>query len=119
MLQIVPQIKILVAKEPVDFRKGIDGLAGLCRSVLQEDPFSGRMFIFTNKRRQGIKVLIYDGNGFWLCHKRFSKGRVKWWPSHLAGEESVELAAHQVQLLLFNGQTDTMESTAWRKVQTN
>ncbi|MDD3978205.1 MAG: IS66 family insertion sequence element accessory protein TnpB [Methanomicrobium sp.] len=100
MIQIVPSMRILVAVTAVDFRKGIDGLAGICRTVLQEDPFSGCLFVFRNKRGRSLKFLLYDGQGFWLCQKRLSKGRFKWWPKegplHL-------LAAHELQTLVWNG----------------
>ena len=66
MIQITPQMKILLAVHPVDFRKGIDGLAGICRSVMGADPFSGCIFAFRNRRKTTIKLLTYDGQGFWL-----------------------------------------------------
>jgi len=75
MIQVTPQMRILLAVNPVDFRKGIDGLAGVCRQALLSDPFSGHVFIFRNKKASAIKVLMYDGQGFWLCQKRLSKGR--------------------------------------------
>ena len=75
MIQIIPQMRILLAVEPVDFRKGIDGLAGVCRKVLAADPFSGCMFVFRNRRGTTIKILVYDGQGFWLAQKRLSQGR--------------------------------------------
>ena len=70
MLQITPQMKILVAVEPADFRCGIDGLARLCQQALHEDPFAGTVFVFRNRRGTALKVLMYDGQGFWLCHKK-------------------------------------------------
>jgi hypothetical protein len=81
MLQITPQMKILVAVEPADFRKGIDRLVRLCKDSLQQDPFADTVFVFRNRRGTAIKVLVYDGQGFWLCHKRLSEGRFRWWPS--------------------------------------
>jgi transposase len=60
MIQVTPQMRILLAAEPVDFRKGIDGLVGVCRNVLKTDPFCGYVFIFRNKRGSAIKVLMYD-----------------------------------------------------------
>ncbi len=70
MLQITPQTKVLVAVEPADFRRGIDGLAQLCRERLRHDPFVGTVFVFRNRRGTALKVLTYDGQGFWLCHKK-------------------------------------------------
>jgi transposase len=57
MIQITPQMRILVAVEPVDFRKGIDALARVCRQVLQSDPFCGALFVFRNRRGQAIRIL--------------------------------------------------------------
>ena len=57
MLQITPQMRILVAIEPADFRRGIDGLARLCKDVLQQDPFAGWVFVFRNRRATAVKVL--------------------------------------------------------------
>ena len=69
MLQITPHHRLLLAVKPVDFRKGIDGLAALCRLSLEEDPFGGTLFIFSNRSRRLVKILVYDGQGFWLCTK--------------------------------------------------
>lgn len=102
MLQITPHMKILVAVAPADFRRGIDGLARLCRESLQHDPFSGVVFVFRNRRGTALKVLVYDGQGFWLCHKRLSRGRFVWWPSVAEGMTQ-RLAAHQLAVLLSAG----------------
>jgi transposase len=102
MLSIAPQMRILVAVEPADFRKGIDGLAGLCRNVLREDPFSGGVFVFRNRRATAIKILVYDGQGFWLCQKRLSKGHFQWWPESAAAAVR-ELDARDLQLVIWNG----------------
>ena len=99
MLQIVPQMRIFAAREPVDFRCGIDGLAAVCRRVFDEEPFNGAVFLFRNRNRNAIKILTYDGSAFWLCHRRLSKGRLKWWPS----DENHTLAARELQVLLWNG----------------
>ena len=82
MIQVTPQMRILLAVEAVDFRKGIDGLSRVCRDILRSDPFSGYIFVFRNKRARAIKILMYDGQGFWLCQKRLSKGRFGWWPEN-------------------------------------
>jgi transposase len=103
MIQITPHMRILVAVEPVDFRKGIDGLVAVCRHKLQSDPFSGTLFVFLNKNRQALRVLVYDGQGFWLCHKRLSKGRFAW-NFRSCDESTRDLAAGQLQQLLWNGE---------------
>ena len=60
MIQVTPQMRILVAIEPADFRKGIDGLARVCREVLSSDPFSGCVFVFRNKSRKGHKKHVFQ-----------------------------------------------------------
>jgi transposase len=102
MIQITPQMRILMAVEAVDFRKGIDGLCRVCREVLNSDPFGGFMFVFHNRRGTSIKVLVYDGQGFWLCQKRLSKGRFRWWPNDSEGKLR-SLLTHELQLLIWNG----------------
>jgi transposase len=116
MLQITPQMKILVAVAPADFRRGIDALAQLCQEHLKHDPFAGTVFVFRNRRATSLKVLMYDGQGFWLCQKRLSQGRFPWWPS--APEEGAQrLAAHQLSVLLAAGNpTRTEAATDWRPV---
>lgn len=121
MIQITPQMRVLVAVEAVDGRKGIDSLAALCRQRLQADPFSGWMFIFRTRSAQAIKILCYDGQGFWLAQKRLSKGRFRWWPaeealSTVAPGASRTLEAHQAQLLLAAGNPETTAAPVWRKV---
>lgn len=116
MIQVTPHMRIMLAVEPADFRKGIDGLAGLCRKVLQTDPFGGTLFIFRNRKGTSIKILIYDGQGFWLCQKRLSTGRFRWWPDRFNGETKL-LAAHELQLLLWNGNPQTAPIGAmWKKI---
>jgi len=113
MLQITPQMKILVAVEPADFRRGIDGLARLCQERLGQDPFVGAVFVFRNRKGTALKVLTYDGQGFWLCHKRLSHGRFPWWPAAAAGGAQC-LAAHQLAVLLAAGNpTRTGAAADW------
>jgi transposase len=114
MIQITPQMRILVAIEPVDGRKGIDSLARLCRDKLQADPFSGCLFVFRSRRGTSIRILVYDGQGFWLAQKRLSQGRFVWWPS--GKEPSRALQAHQAQLLLAAGNPEIEAAPVWRKV---
>lgn len=116
MLQITPQMRILVAVEAVDFRKGIDGLVQLCQEALGQDPFRGGVFAFRNRRATALKVLVYDGQGFWLCHKRLSQGRFRWWPTS-ASQPAKTLAAHQLQVLLSAGDPEaTKAAPDWRSI---
>lgn len=82
MLQITPQHRLMIAVDAVDFRKGLDSLIALSRLVFNQEPFDGYLFAFRNRRGTSIKLLIYDGNGFWLCQKRFSSGKLAWWPQN-------------------------------------
>lgn len=114
MIQVVPQVRVFQCRAPVDFRKGIDGLASLCRSQLNRDPMSGSMFLFINRHRTAVKILVYDGQGFWLCQKRLSTGRFRFWEK---GEGTTILAAHELQVLLYNGNPARLEAGAtWRRV---
>jgi transposase len=74
VIQITPQMRILVAVEAADFRKGIDGLAQLCQTALQRDPFGGGVFVFRNRRATAVKVLVYDGQGFGYATSVFRAG---------------------------------------------
>lgn len=115
MIQLTPQMRILLAVAPADFRRGIDGLARLCREQLQADPFSGAAFIFRNRRATAIKLLCYDGQGFWMMHKRLSAGKFGWWPT---GEEAAKrLEVAELQLLLWNGNpAQAKTAPPWRRV---
>lgn len=116
MIQVAPQMRILVAIEPADFRKGIDGLARLAREELASDPFSGAIFVFRNRKATAVKILVYDGQGFWLCYKRLSQGRFRFWPQR--GSQPVRtLEAHELQVLLSGGDfAATRAAPAWRRV---
>ena len=116
MIQVTPHMRVLVGVEPADFRNGIDGLAQLCRRRLGSDPQSGTLFVFRNRRGSAIKVLVYDGRGFWLCQKRLSHGRFRWWPKG-AGVPASAMEAHALQVLLAGGDPNaTRTGTMWRPI---
>jgi transposase len=118
VIQITPQMRILVAVDPVDFRRGIDGIARLCREVLESDPFAGWLFVFRNRRATAIKILTYDSQGFWLAHKRLSQGRFRWWPTQ-ASHGAASLDAHQLQRLIMGGDPAARDAApVWRRVRT-
>jgi len=107
-------MRILVAIEAVDGRKGIDSLAQLCLEKLQADPFSGCLFVFRSRRGTSIRILVYDGQGFWLAQKRLLMGRFVCWPRD--GRPTRVLEAHQAQLLLAAGNPDAIAAPMWRRV---
>jgi hypothetical protein len=137
MIQITPHMRIFLATEPVDFRKGIDGLVSVCRKALNEDPFSGGMFIFRNKRRTTLKILLYDGQGFWLFVKRLSRGKFDWWPQSVIGNRNgneneigsttitnttntLSLSPAQLHLLLWNGDPSSARiGKNWKRIKEN
>jgi transposase len=97
VIALTPHMRILVAVEPIDFRAGIDGLVDACRKRLQADPFSGALFVFGNRARTAVKVLVYDSQGFWMCQKRLSTGKFTWWPGGLEHRTArgASLAGHR------------------------
>ncbi len=116
MIQLVPQLKILLAVEPVDFRKGIDTLAAVCKQRLSQDPMSGALFVFRNRRGTALKMLVYDGSGYWLCLKRFSQGKLCWWPASKT-DPLHPLAAQQLSVLLYHGHPElACFAESWRKL---
>ena len=118
MIQVTAQMRILVAVEPQDFRKGIDGLSRVCREVLAADPLGGAVFVFRSRRGTAIRLLCYDGQGMWMAHKRLSEGKFRYWPGE-KGEARCELLAHQLQVLLAGGDPDaTRAAPLWRPIAT-
>ena len=115
MLQLTPQSRIFVATEPVDFRKGIDGLAAVCRQVLGDNPLEGAVYVFRNRAGTALKLLCYDGQGFWLLMKRLSQGRFTWWPK--TPDARVPLSARELIILLWNGDPERAQMARdWRRV---
>ena len=116
MIQVTPQMRVLIARAPLDFRKGIDGTAAVCRQVLQDDPMGGKMFVFRNRTQTMVRVLVYDGQGFWSMTKRLSTGRFRFW-LEADSEAAVALEPHQLHVLLAGGDwTRTPRAEYWRKV---
>ena len=78
MLTLPPSVRIFLARGPTDMRKGIDSLCALARDVVGEDPFTGHLFGFANRRRDTAKFLVWDESGFWLFMKRLERGTFQW-----------------------------------------
>ena len=97
MIAVPPGVRILLAAQPVDFRKGMDGLAALVQQALRADPFQGDVFIFRARRADRVKILVFDGTGLCLYRKRLEAGRFCW-PSPAEGV--IRLCAAQLSTLL-------------------
>jgi len=78
MLSITGATKVFVAVAPTDLRGSFNALSGQVKQVLAQDPLSGHWFVFTNRRRNRLKILIWDGSGYWVCAKRLERGRFSW-----------------------------------------
>ena len=115
MIQLTPQSRIFVATEPVDFRKGIDGLGAVCRQVLGDNPLEGAVYVFRNRSGSAIKLLLYDGQGYWMMMKRLSKGRFSCWPQ--SPDARVPLSARELIILTWNGDPERAQMAKdWRRV---
>ena len=115
MLQLTPQSRIFLATYPVDFRNGIDGLAAVCRQRLGANLLEGAVYVFRNRAGTALKLLLYDGQGYWLCMKRLSQGRFTWWP-HTA-DARVPLSARELLIVLWNGDPERAQmADDWRRI---
>jgi transposase len=97
---LATQTRVYLALEPVDMRKHYDGLWALAAQHLEFDPKSGALFVFTNKNRDRIKLLHWDGTGVWVLAKRLEKGRFSWPRSARAGARQLTLEPSALVLLL-------------------
>lgn len=111
MFGLGPATRVYLGVEAVDMRKGFEGLYGLVRDQLGEDPMSGHLFLFTNRSRTRLKVLVWDGTGLWVCAKRLERGRFHW-PSK-ATSASVTMRPEELAMLL-NG-LDVQQSEQRKK----
>jgi transposase len=99
MLSVSPATRVFVATAPVDLRGSFNALHARVQTQLAQDPLSGHLFVFTNTRRNRVKILCWDGSGLWVCAKRLEKGRFPW-PS---AEPPVATLRSEELLLLLAG----------------
>jgi len=117
MIPISPTTQVLVMHESVSFRSGIDGTVAVARLVLQKEPMDGAMFVFRNKNRRMLRILHYDGSGYWLCTKRLSKGCFSAWPQGDGTSACSPLLARELQVLIWGGDPARCAfPQLWRKV---
>jgi transposase len=93
MLSLPPSVRVFVCRAPTDMRKSFDGLCALVESVLRQDPFSGHLFVFANRRRDKVKILYWDRSGFFLLYKRLEEGTF-WLP------DRAEIGSRELMMVL-------------------
>jgi len=100
MLTWPSSVRIYVAAEPVDLRRGFDGLAGATRQFLRHDPLSGFMFVFINRRKNRMKILLWEPSGYWVFYKRLERGTFRLPLSPRPGERHVVLESTDLALMI-------------------
>ncbi|MGQ0813143.1 MAG: IS66 family insertion sequence element accessory protein TnpB [Gemmatimonadota bacterium] len=100
MFMLPAAVRIYVAAESTDLRRGFDGLAAATRSVIGADPLSGHVFVFLNRRKNRIKLLVWDRTGYLLLYKRLERGTFKLSMQPRVGERHVEMDAAELTLML-------------------
>lgn len=100
MLTLPPTVKIYLAAGATDMRKSFDGLAAATREIVRQDPLSGHLFAFINRRRDRIKILFFDRSGFCILYKRLERGTFKFPRQLQPGARAVELDAGELSLML-------------------
>ena len=116
MIQITPHMRILVAIEPLDFRKGLNSIVAYCKQGLELDPYDGTLFIFRNRARTAVKIVCYDGIGYYLIYRRFSRGKLAWWPQMSDGQLHRLAAQHLAVLLAQGNPMHAAFPEDWRKI---
>ncbi|MBI2687420.1 MAG: IS66 family insertion sequence element accessory protein TnpB [Acidobacteria bacterium] len=112
MFGLTTATRVFVAPGATDMRRGFDGLFGLVRDVLGEDPLSGHLFLFSNRGRTRVKILVFDGSGLWVCAKRLEKGRFAW-PSAEQGQTRIAMRAEELTMLLSGIDLNQTKSRKW------
>lgn len=100
MLTLPSSVRIYLATAPTDLRKGFDGLAAATHHVIRQDPLSGHLFVFINRRRNRMKILVWQASGYLLLYKRLEQGTFKLPLEPIDGQKSVRLEAADLALML-------------------
>jgi transposase len=114
MLSLPPTVRILLAAGATDMRRQFDGLARAVREVIQSDPLSGHLFVFCNRRKDRIKILVWDRSGYWLFAKRLEKGTFAW-PTPDPGASSIEMRSEELSGLLGGIDISSAKRRPWWK----
>jgi len=115
VIQLSAHTPLYIGLDAIDFRCGIDKLSILSQQISGFESKSGCVFVFRNASATSVKILVFDGTGFWLMQKRLSCGRLKWWPSQ-SGE--AKLSAEELMLILHGDDPRGLKRAPWRRVKT-
>jgi transposase len=117
VIQTPANANVIVMHEPISFRNGIDGTAAVARIVLKVEPMEGAFFVFRNKLRHMLRILYFDGGGFWLCTKRLSRGRFSSWPTGDGTSPCSPMLVRELQILIWGGDPSSCHfPEVWRKI---
>lgn len=117
MIQVPAAAEVVVMHEAISFRNGIEGTTAIARVVLKKEPMEGALFVFRNRSGHMLRILYYDGSGFWLCTKRLSEGRFSAWPKGDGTRPTSGLLARELQILLWGGDPARCDfPRLWRQV---
>lgn len=121
MLALTPHLRIFVAFDPIDFRCGMNRLAQIAKDLFAEDPQSGVLFVFRNRRQSEVKMLVYDGSGYYLIHRRLSSGRLGFWPKTLLQqkEPGITVESSELLVLLRGGDPRGTIPESWKRIEPN
>ena len=115
MLPLIPQSRSVLATQPVDLRKAMDGRAALCHQGRGDTPLAGTVYVFRHRPGTALHLWLYEGPGYWLMMKRLSQGRLAWWPT--SADARVPLSARELLMLLGPGAPERAQmARAWRRV---
>jgi transposase len=118
MIQIPANADVCVMHEAINFRTGIDGTVAIVRTILAREPMSGGYFVFRNKLGHSIRILCWDGGGFWLCVRRLAKGTFnKVWPKAEGTTPYSPLLARELMVLIWGGDPANCDfPDLWRRI---
>ena len=100
MLTLPSAVRIYMASEPVDLRRGFDGLSAATRHIIRADPLSGHLFVFVNRRSNRLKVLLWQPSGFLLLYKRLERGTFKRPRAPSLGHRHIEMDSTELALMI-------------------
>lgn len=112
MFNFPPSVRVFLAAGPTDLRKSFNGLEVVAREVVGADPLSGHLFVFCNRRRNRLKILVFDGSGLWVLAKRLEQGTFLW-PAVRDGVQKAEIGGEDLTLILAGIDVEESQRRRW------